>query len=162
MGLEDLSRGVGALLADRNLTVCTAESCTGGLIASVITDVPGSSAYFLGAVVAYSNEAKRRLLDVSESHLQRFGAVSAPVALAMARTARKLFSASVAVSATGIAGPGGGSANKPVGLVYIAIVTPHSAACHRYVLPYHRAGNKQATVQKALELVLRWAGEEPT
>lgn len=157
MELEFLSRQVGAVLQTHDLTVCTAESCTGGLIASSITDVAGSSAYFLGGVVAYSNEAKRRLLDVPERYLADFGAVSAPVALAMARNARELFSASVAISATGIAGPGGGSTSKPVGLVYVAIVTPSWAACHRYLLPHDRVGNKRATAGRALQLILDWS-----
>lgn len=159
MGLEEIVRSVGTLLESRGLTLCTAESCTGGLIASLVTDIPGSSAYFLGGVVAYSNEAKMRLLDVPERHLRRYGAVSAPVALAMARGACRLFSASIAVSATGIAGPGGGSPAKPVGLVYVAMIAPSMALCHRYLFPYDRAGNKRATAQKALELILRWAGE---
>ncbi|NPV09972.1 MAG: CinA family protein [Anaerolineae bacterium] len=161
MDVEDLSREVGALLRTFGLTLCTAESCTGGLIASSITDVAGSSAYFLGGVVAYSNESKRRLLDVSERCLADFGAVSAPVALAMARNARDLFSATVAISATGIAGPGGGSVSKPVGLVYVAIVAPRWAACHRYLLPHDRMGNKRATVARALRLVLDWCQGPP-
>jgi len=163
MKLDEMARRVGILLLRHNLTICTSESCTGGLIASSITDVPGSSGYFLGGVVTYSNLAKLMLLAVPEATLQRYGAVSAPVALTMARQARRLFGADVAVSATGIAGPGGGTALKPVGLVYVAVANPRVTVVHRVLLPHDRRGNKVATVALALDLVLRqFAGDLPT
>ena len=158
MTLDDMAREAGALLARHNLTICTAESCTGGLIASSITDVPGSSEYFLGGVVTYSNLAKHQLLAVPDSTLRRFGAVSAPVAYEMARRARRLFGADIAVSATGIAGPGGGTPTKPVGLVYVGLATPRVTVVHRALLPHDRRGNKLATAILALESVLREAG----
>ena len=108
----------------RNLTVATAESCTGGMIASLITDRLGSSGYFLGGIVAYSDAAKQALLDVPAALLEAHGAVSAQVARAMAVGARGRFGASLAVSVTGIAGPGGGTEAKPVGLTYVAVAGP--------------------------------------
>ena len=141
-------------MAERHLTLSTAESCTGGLIASTITDVPGSSEYFLGGVVTYSNPAKRQLLDVPEKSLAQFGAVSAPVAIAMAQGARRLLGADIAVAATGIAGPGGGTLTKPVGLVYVALAADNCLVCRRRILPYDRIGNKHATVAEALSLIL--------
>ncbi len=103
------------------LTIAVAESCTGGLLSSMITDVPGSSGYFLGGVVAYSNETKKRLLKVSPSSLKKYGAVSARVAADMARGVSARLSSDIGLSITGIAGPGGGSVKKPVGTVYIGI-----------------------------------------
>lgn len=159
MTLDDLAREVGALLMRGNLTLCTAESCTGGLIASSITDVPGSSEYFVGGVVTYSNLAKHRLLTIPELTLQQYGAVSAPVALAMARNALKLFGTDISISATGIAGPGGGSPLKPVGLVYVAVATMGTAAVRRAILPHDRTGNKRATAALGFRMVLEHHGK---
>ena len=110
---------LGEMLTRRNLTLVTAESCTGGLIGHALTDVAGSSVYFLGGIIAYSNEAKMNLLHVPEQTLIDYGAVSEQVVLAMASGAREVFRADLAVSVTGIAGPGGGTDEKPVGLTYI-------------------------------------------
>ena len=112
---------VGQLLSEQGRSVAVAESCTGGLIAHRFTDVPGSSEYFLGGVVAYSNEAKHSLLGVPENLLMEHGAVSEPVARSMAEGVRERFNADIGVATTGISGPGGGSEEKPVGLVYVAI-----------------------------------------
>ncbi len=103
------------------MTIAVAESCTGGLLSSMITDVPGSSGYFLGAVVAYADETKKKLLGVNPSSLKRYGAVSAHVAAEMARGVSERLSSDIGLSITGIAGPGGGSVKKPVGTVYIGI-----------------------------------------
>jgi nicotinamide-nucleotide amidase len=103
------------------LTIAVAESCTGGLISSMITDVPGSSGYFLGSVVAYADETKKKLLGVNRCSLKRYGAVSEHVAAEMARGVSERLSSDIGLSVTGIAGPGGGSEQKPVGTVYIGI-----------------------------------------
>ena len=155
MSADNVAERLGALLVERDLTLCTAESCTGGLAASIITDVPGSSRYFLGSIVAYANQAKIDLLGVPPSLLNTFGAVSAPVALAMARGARKAFEAKASLAITGIAGPTGGTAEKPVGLVYIAIVAPGYAACHRFIFAHDRAGNKRHSALTALSLLIQ-------
>ena len=114
------SRELGELLKEKGLTIATAESCTGGLLANIITAVPGSSEYFVGGVVAYSNDLKAEVLGVSHGTLVSHGAVSAEVAQEMAMGARGL-DADIGVGITGIAGPGGGTEEKPVGLVYIAV-----------------------------------------
>ena len=120
---DTLAGVVGGLLTERGATVSTAESCTGGLIAKELTDVAGSSAYFLGGVVTYSNGAKTALLGVEDTLIATDGAVSEPVARAMAMGARARFGSDYAISTTGIAGPTGGTDQKPVGLVYIGMAT---------------------------------------
>lgn len=119
--VDALATRVGRALLGRAARLAIAESCTGGLVGSRITGVPGSSRYLLGGVVAYHNNAKAALLRVPRGMLGRSGAVSAPVAAAMARGARRAFKAEIAVAVTGIAGPRGGSVAKPVGLVYVAV-----------------------------------------
>jgi PncC family amidohydrolase len=150
-----LEERLGDLLRQRGDTISVAESCTGGLLASRITDVPGSSAYFRGGIVAYQNDVKERLLGVSKEILKRFGAVSEESARAMAHGCRKLFSSDIAVAITGIAGPSGGSAEKPVGLVYIAVSTLNQIGCERFCWPGDRALNKESSVRAALKMVVR-------
>jgi PncC family amidohydrolase len=133
--------------------MATAESCTGGLIAHLLTLVPGVSAVFPGSVVAYANAAKVDLLQVGPDDLQRYGAVSEPVALAMARGARAVFAAEIAVSTTGIAGPSGGTTEKPVGLVYVAIATATHERCERYIFQGNRRENIEAATAAALSLL---------
>lgn len=127
---ETLAEVVGRRLCDRNETLSAAESCSGGWISKRVTDVPGSSRYFAGGVVAYSNAIKTRLLGVSPELLATHGAVSAPVASAMASGCRERLMTTYALSVTGIAGPDGGSESKPVGLVYIALATPEGVTAH--------------------------------
>ncbi len=146
---------VGQLLIDGKHTVALAESCTGGLIASLLTDVPGSSAYLLEGVVAYSNDAKVRDLGVSPADLEAHGAVSQPVAEQMARGVRERSGADLGVATTGITGPGGGSDDKPVGTVYVALATRDSASARRYQLLTDRARNKRLTAQIALDWLRR-------
>lgn len=141
-------------LTRRGWTLATAESCTGGQIGDLITHRAGSSAYFVGGVIAYSNAVKQTVLGVREATLARFGAVSEPCALEMAEGVRRLLKADVGVSATGIAGPGGGSAEKPVGLTFVAVVTPTHTAVARNVWDADRLGNKQRTADEALRLLL--------
>jgi PncC family amidohydrolase len=136
------------------ISMATAESCTGGLIAHLLTRVPGVSAVFPGGVVAYANAAKVDLLRVGPEDLQRYGAVSEPVALAMARGARAVFGSDIAVSTTGIAGPGGGTTEKPVGLVYIAIATASHERCERYVFQGNRLENIEAATVAAVGLLI--------
>lgn len=150
-----LEEQLGDLLRQRGGTISVAESCTGGLLANRITDVPGASTYFKGGIVAYQNNVKERLLGVSTEILKRFGAVSEESARAMAHGCRELFSSDVAVAITGIAGPGGGSPNKPVGLVYIAVSTLNQMGCERFCWPGDRVSNKESSVRAALKMVFR-------
>lgn len=148
-------RHLADLLSGGSLTIATAESCTGGLVSHRITSIAGSSAYFVGGVVAYSNELKQALLGVPASMLQDHGAVSRECALAMARGARQRTGASIAVSTTGIAGPSGATPTKPVGLVFIACVTPWSEDCEEHRWSGDRARNIHMAADAALALLLR-------
>ncbi len=150
-----LENEVGERLRARGMTLAVAESCTGGLLGSRITDVPGSSDYFAGGVIAYSNRAKESVLGVPADLLARHGAVSREVALAMARGARRLLGADVALSTTGIAGPTGGTPEKPVGLVYVALAAGDREECERHVWPGDRVENKRLSAEAALSLLKR-------
>lgn len=138
----------------RRLTVATAESCTGGLLAENITGVPGSSAYFLGGVVAYADAAKVELLGVPGTAVEAHGAVSAQVARAMAEGCQTRFGASLAVSITGIAGPDGGSEAKPVGLTYLGLAGPRPTEVRRFVFAGDRAAVRAAATREALEWLI--------
>ncbi len=155
----EVSAAVGQLLLARGFTIALAESCTGGLLASTLTDVAGSSAYVLGGVVSYSNEAKMKLLGVQESTLLAYGAVSPQTAAEMAQGARRLFGSDLAIAVTGIAGPGGGTPEKPVGLVYLHLAAQDAGWGERHVWPYDRVGNKLASVGAGLGMVGRFLGE---
>jgi len=141
-------------LKKKGLKFTTAESCTGGLISGAITDVAGASAVFDGGVCAYANRIKTALLGVPEKTLGTVGAVSAATAAAMARGARTLTGADIAVSVTGIAGPDGGTAEKPVGTVYIAAATAEGVLVRRYNFSGDRATIRAKTVSAALRLAL--------
>jgi len=141
------------MLRVRGLTLALAESCTGGMIAMRVTAVPGASDVFLGGVVCYANAVKRDVLGVSQEILDRHGAVSAPCAVAMAEGARKRLGADIAVSVTGIAGPGGGTPEKPVGLVFIGISTSSVAEAVRHVFPGDRQSIRQQAADAAFALV---------
>lgn len=132
-------------LTDRQLTVATAESCTGGNIAHLITSIPGSSAAMMGGVVSYTNDVKHRVLGVSSESLERFGAVSIPVVEQMAEGARRVAAADVAMATSGIAGPGGGSAEKPVGTVCIAVATPEGTVSDTFHFP----GSRERVIERA-------------
>ncbi|HJW14437.1 MAG TPA: competence/damage-inducible protein A [Thermoanaerobaculia bacterium] len=153
---EDLASSVGRLLRERGKTLAVAESCTGGMVAKLVTDVPGSSGYFLGGVVSYADAAKRDLLAVSEETLRGRGAVSEETAREMARGALERFGADIAVGVTGIAGPDGGTPEKPVGTVYFAVARRdgHEIGKKREFLG-DRSAVRQAASQFALELVRR-------
>jgi PncC family amidohydrolase len=151
-----LEEKVGQLLVEQGLTLALAESCTGGLIGHRITNVPGSSDYFIGGVVAYAYAAKERVLGVSHDTLYDHGAVSEQTALEMAHGARRLLMTDVALAVTGIAGPGGGMPEKPVGLAYIALSARDAERCERYVWPHDRADNKAASADAALTLLVEY------
>jgi len=154
-GDSTLADAVGKLLIERRATVATAESCTGGLIAGRLTDVPGSSAYFIQALVTYSNEAKQRLLGIPAELIDAHGAVSEPVARAMAEHCRRLAGTDYALSATGIAGPTGGTATKPVGLVYVGLASAAEVVVRELRLGENlsRAEIRDRTSKAALNLL---------
>jgi PncC family amidohydrolase len=144
---------VGSFLVQQGLTLVTAESCTGGLIAHRITNVPGSSAYYLGGFVTYANEVKESLLGVRQETLLAHGAVSEETAREMAEGARLELGADLGLSVTGICGPTGGTPTKPVGLTYIALATADSVRCERHVWQGDRLANKEQSAEAALRLV---------
>ncbi len=151
LGAATLEDHVGGLLRQRRLTLAVAESCSGGLICHRITNVAGSSDYFLGGIVAYSNQAKMDFLDVPAVTLADYGAVSAPTAQAMAQGAARRFGAEVAVAVTGIAGPTGGSAEKPVGTVFMGLTTPEGTRTRHCRFYGSREEIKILTAQTALD-----------
>ena len=141
------------LLKAQGLTCATAESCTGGGVGSAITAVAGSSEVFLGGVISYANEVKRDVLGVAADALEKFGAVSPQVAEQMADGARRLTKADLAVSLTGIAGPGGGSAEKPVGLVWFGLSTPDGTRTEKAIFRGDRAKVRAQAVTHALGML---------
>lgn len=145
---------IGELLRTRRLKLATAESCTGGLIASRITDVPGSSDYFVGGVAAYAYEAKVAMLNVSWDTLHTFGAVSRETVLEMARGVREVLQADVAISVSGIAGPGGGLPDKPVGTTWIALSAQDGAWARLFCFEGNRLQNKSSSADAALQLLM--------
>lgn len=149
-----LEERLGLSLKARGWTLAVAESCTGGLVADRITNVPGSSEYFLGGIVAYSNAAKEHFLGVRASTLETHGAVSEETALEMARGARRAFAADWAVSITGIAGPGGAQPDKPVGLTFLGLSGPVGDRVEKHVWPENRRGNKARSAEAALRMLL--------
>lgn len=151
--VDPLARELGSLLTKSQHTVSVAESCTGGLVGALITDQPGSSAYFLGGVIAYADEVKRSQLGVPADLLARHGAVSREVAIAMADGVRSKFGTELAVSITGIAGPDADGA-KPVGLTYIAVATARGTTCSEYRFNGDRWANRRQAADEALRLLL--------
>ena len=144
---------VGRLLEQREMTLAVAESCTGGLVSHRITNVPGSSAYYSGSITAYSNEIKEVILRVQHRTLVHYGAVSEQTVLEMARGVRDLFQANVGLAVTGIAGPGGGTPEKPVGLVYVGLAAPDGEWVERYMWNGNRAENKEYSAEALLDLL---------
>lgn len=151
-----LEKEVSELLRKLGLTLAVAESCTGGLLTHRITNVPGSSKYFIGGVIAYSNQVKSALLQVSEETLNTKGAVSEETAIQMARGVRELLKTDIGIGITGIAGPGGGTPTKPVGLVYIALSAPDYEECLQFRWEGHRIQNKRLSTEAALEMLLKY------
>lgn len=152
---ESLENSLGKLLKKNSLTICTAESCTGGGLVNRLTDVPGSSAYVKGAYVVYSNALKVQDLGVDEQLIEQYGAVSKEVVLAMASGALQRSGADVAVALSGIAGPDGGTKEKPVGLVWLGIQTPQERFALRLMLTKDRLMNKERSIMIALESLRR-------
>ncbi|MDU4959713.1 MAG: competence/damage-inducible protein A [Sporomusaceae bacterium] len=153
---ETLELVAGRTLTERNLTIALAESCTGGLISSRLTDIAGSSAYLAGSMVSYSNQVKQNALGVPADVLAACGAVSEQTALAMARQARRLFMTDIGIGVTGIAGPGGATATKPVGLVYVAVAGAAASECRHYHFSGVRTAIKQRTANAALFQLIRF------
>ena len=142
------------LAALKGKTLATAESCTGGGIGAAITAVPGSSEVYKGGIISYTNWVKNRILGVDQALLDRFGAVSAPVAEAMAQGARAVLETDVAVSVTGLAGPGGDEFGNPVGLVFIGYSDQNQTISQKFLFPGDRETVRQSAVTEALKLVL--------
>jgi nicotinamide-nucleotide amidase len=152
-GNETMEEVVGRMLKLSGTTLATAESCTGGYIAHLITGIPGSSAYFKGSVVAYSNEIKMRLLGVSEADLEKYGAVSGQVVGQMADGVRKQLRTDYALAVSGIAGPDGGTDEKPVGTTWLALATPEKIIARKYLFGEHRGRNIRKAALEALNML---------
>jgi PncC family amidohydrolase len=152
--LVALAARLGERCLARGVRLATVESCTGGLVGHLITETPGSSAYFLGGVVTYSDELKHELVGVPGEVLAAHGAVSAQTAVAMATGGRTRTGAHMAGAVTGIAGPDGGSAQKPVGLTYVAVADATGSAVRRHLWSGDRSDNKRASAEALLELLL--------
>lgn len=150
---KTLEEVVGSLLKERSKTMATAESCTGGYIAHLITSVAGSSDYFKGSVVSYDNEVKQSVLGVSKESLTNFGAVSEPVVIQMAEGAKRLLKTDFAVAISGIMGPGGGSEEKPVGTVWIAVASNDTSVAQKFLTRYDRLRNIEVTGIHALNML---------
>ena len=149
---DTLEEVLGLKLINNNFTIATAESCTGGLIGKRLTDTAGSSEYFLGSVTAYSNKLKTSLLDIPNDIINTHGAVSEETALEMAKGVRDKTKADIGISTTGISGPGGGTQTKPVGLVYIGVVTPENSMVKKYNFSYGRNIHREMTTTAALNI----------
>lgn len=155
-GVDDevLEETVGKLLLEKGVTISLAESCTGGLLAQRITDVPGSSRYFMGGIVAYDNTIKTKLLNVSPKTLEHYGAVSKETAVEMAQGIRRLMGSILGLAITGIAGPSGGSPEKPLGLVYIALAAPDGTCCRKFKkFPGMRSAIRQGAANAGLNMI---------
>lgn len=152
--MKALAEELGKLLLEKGLTLSTAESCTGGGIASVITSISGSSEYFKGSIVAYANEVKTALLGVSETTLEKHGAVSEETVLEMAKGAMKSMKTSCAIATSGIAGPGGGTPTKPVGTIWIAAACNDKIVTKKLQGDNGREKNTKNSIEKALSLLI--------
>lgn len=156
---SSLEEKTGTLLRQQGLTVAVAESATGGLISSSITDIPGSSDYFKGSVVSYSDDIKVEILGVRRETLNRYGAVSDQTAREMALGIRKLMGTDIGISDTGIAGPGGATPEKPAGLFYIAISSEQGEKVERHLFHGNRYENKRSAAMRALNLIKEYLSE---
>ena len=153
---EPLEVSLGRLLARRGIRLAVAESCTGGLISHRITNVPGSSEYYLGGVIAYAYQVKESVLGVPQESLERFGAVSQEVAIEMARGVRLYLGADIGVSVTGIAGPGGGTPEKPVGLTWIGFSVPGGEQAWKYIWEGDRLQVKYQSTEAVLRILVEY------
>lgn len=157
---DNLPNTVGAMLTARKATVATAESCTAGLVGKRLTETAGSSSYYMGGVQSYSNDVKHRLLGVPQDMLDKYGAVSEQVAKAMAEGAKKVIGTDYGVSTTGIAGPGGGTATKPVGLVWFGVAGPKGTVAFRNDFIGDRESIRQSAAEQALQYLQRYMETE--
>ncbi|MBN1075767.1 nicotinamide-nucleotide amidohydrolase family protein [Clostridium botulinum] len=155
MKVKKIEEVLGRMLIDRGLTLSSAESCTGGLISSTLISYPGISEVFMEGAVTYSNEAKIRRLNVKKETLDKYGAVSEQVAIEMAEGIAKTSRTNIGIATTGIAGPGGGTAEKPVGLVYIGICIKGKAYARRYIFNGNREEVRNLATMSALDMVKR-------
>ena len=151
---ESLLKTISMKLKKRNISIATAESCTGGLLAHLLTNISGSSEYFDRGVVTYSNISKIELLGVSQETIQEYGAVSKETASAMAIGIKERSNVDIGISTTGISGPTGGTKEKPVGLVYIGISTPKETKVKQFIFTKNRLQNKEQTCYEALKILL--------
>ena len=151
----NLEERLAAALVEQNLTLATAESCTGGGLSHLLTAIPGASVFFIGGVIAYQNDVKIQWLGVPQQTLTHHGAVSSQTAIAMAEGCRNRFKTDVAVSITGIAGPSGGSPQKPVGLVYLAIAVSRGTRVTEHRFPGNREQVRDQAIAAALKLILK-------
>ena len=147
-------------LVEKGLSLATAESCTGGGLSRLLTSIPGSSAFFIGGIIAYQNRIKTTFLGVPLNILAEHGAVSSATASAMAEGCRDKFDTDIAVSITGIAGPGGGSLEKPVGLVYLAVAVEQHTRVVEHTFPGNREQVREAAIATALDLILEAIDEK--
>jgi nicotinamide-nucleotide amidase len=152
---DTLESVVGSILMEKNLTLAVAESCTGGMLAQRITDIPGSSQYFKGGIVCYTNEAKEKLLGISKKEIEDFGAISEEMAKTMALQVKRKIDSDYSISLTGIAGPAGGSVDKPVGLVFIGISSGTDVEVEKLTLSGDREHIRRTAVQRSLDLLRR-------
>jgi len=153
MQLRNLSTKIGKLLRKKKLSLAICESCTGGMLGSVITSIPGSSKYFSGGIIAYSNDAKTGIVGVREDTLKKYGAVSAEVAVEMAKGVHKKLKSDIGIGITGIAGPTGSSKKKPVGLVYIAISQRRKITVKCFLFKGNRDAIRKKACKEALFLL---------
>jgi len=153
--MKALAEELGKLLLEKGLTLSTAESCTGGGIASIITAIPGSSQYFHGGIVAYANEVKMALLEVQSETLERHGAVSEQTVVEMAKGAMKSMKTTCSIATSGIAGPGGGTADKPVGTIWIDVACNERIVTKRLEGDFGRAENIKNTIKNAISLLIK-------
>ncbi len=151
---KPINKMIGEYLKSNQATVAVAESCTAGMLGGVITEVPGSSQYFIGGIISYSNEAKMSILNVKKDTIEKYGAVSKETALEMAENVRKLFNTDYGISITGIAGPDGGTESKPVGTVWIGIADRNNVEAYHYIFSKDRAVNRNRSVGTALSLLM--------
>jgi len=156
--ISDTAVRLAGIFQKKKITLSLAESCTGGMISSFITDIPGASEFFLGGAVTYSNASKERLLNVPRNILEAHGAVSKETAEAMALGCKELFSSDVAASATGIAGPGGGTPSKPVGTVFIAVTDGRTVKSERLELKGTRDEIRTAAAENVIRLIIGFTG----
>ncbi len=155
-----LAKDVGELLREKNLTISVAESCTGGLVGDLLTNISGSSDYYMGGIISYSNRAKEELLGVSQKTLSSKGAVSEEVAKQMASGVREALHTTIGVGITGIAGPLGGTPKKPVGLVYVAVCSDKGIVCKKNLFKGSRTDVKTQSAYRALKMVIEFVSRK--